>query len=142
MPPRAAAPAKHIDLSALRELANLSADSALSEHAHRVLVNAMRSKLIVAFVALASGAGLWWMWHTFGARETTLYASLAALLVSIFWGVEYAVLTGRLIVNKSGHLALRHSPGEEPHGDAENTERRQKGEEERTNGEETQQDAG
>jgi hypothetical protein len=102
--PRTAAPKKHIDLSALRELANLSAHSAISQHARRVLIRTIRSKLTVAAVALFSGGALWWMWNFCGAGKMTFYSALLALLVTIYWGVEYALLTGRLIIRKSGHI--------------------------------------
>ena len=108
-------PREAIDLSALRELANLSAHSAISQHTQRVLIRTMRSKLIVAVVALLASGGLWWMWSFFGAREMTYYSALVAILVAIYWGVEYALLTGRLIISKSGHIDwnLTSSPQEQ-----------------------------
>jgi len=104
IPPRAAAPENRVDLSALRELANLSARSAISRHSRHILVGTMYSKLLVAAVALFAGAGLLWMWSAFGARQMTFYAALVALLVAIYWGVEYALLTGRFVISKSGHI--------------------------------------
>jgi hypothetical protein len=102
--PRTVAPERQVNMSALRELANLSAHSAISQHTQRVLIRTMRSKLIVAAVALLASGGLWWMWSFFGAREMTYYSALVAILVAIYWGVEYALLTGRLIISKSGHI--------------------------------------
>ncbi len=66
----------------------------------------MYGKLTVTFVALVAGVGLFWMWKEFGACKLTLYGSLVAIVVAIFWGMEYALLSGRLIVNKSGHLNI------------------------------------
>jgi hypothetical protein len=105
VPPRAAAPEKRADLSVLRELANLSAHSALSRYARRVLVHSIYSKLMVAGVALVAGVGLLWLWRC-GARPMTLYSGLLALLIAVWWGVEYALLTGRLIISKSGRIDI------------------------------------
>ena len=99
-------PPKHIDLSALCELANMSARNAIQQHTRRALVRAMYSKLTVTFVALGAGVGLFWTWKAFGACKLTLYSSLVAIVVAVFWGLEYAHLTGRLIVKKSGHLDI------------------------------------
>jgi hypothetical protein len=97
---------KHIDLSAFRELANMSARHAIQQHSRRTLVRAMYGKLTVAFVALLAAAGMFWMWNEFGACNLTFYASITAIVVAVFWGLEYALLTGRLIVNKSGHVNI------------------------------------
>jgi hypothetical protein len=110
MTPRTVAPEKNVNLSALRELANLSAQSALGRHSRQVLVHTMYSKLLVAIVALAAGGALLWMWRSLGAMQTTFYAALVALLVAIYWGVEYALLTGRLIISKSGHIDIDWRP--------------------------------
>ena len=80
----------------------MSARHAIQQHSRRMLVRAMYSKLTVAFVALIAGGGLFWMWSEFGACKLTLYASLVAIVVAVFWGLEYVLLTGRLIVKKSG----------------------------------------
>ena len=95
-PPRAVAAEKRTDLSALRELANLAAHSAISHHAHRVLKNHMYSKALIASVALVMGGGLLWMWNQHGAWQMALYAAVVAFLVGAYWGVEYAFLTRRI----------------------------------------------
>ncbi len=106
MSPRSAAPEKRDDLSAFRELANFSARTAISRHSRRTLIETMRSKLVMGMMALASGGGLFWMWQRYGAVEMTLYYSLAAVLVAIYFGVQYALLTGRLRINEQGHLNI------------------------------------
>jgi chemotaxis protein histidine kinase CheA len=113
--PRAATPERSVDLSAMRELANLSAHSAISRHARRTLVSTMYSKLIVAVVALAACGGLFWMWKRLAVWEVTFYAALIALSAAIYWGVHYALLTGRLMVNKSGRVARSSSAGQDAH---------------------------
>ena len=106
MSPRSAAPENRIDLSALRELANFSARNAISRHSRKLLINTMRSKLVMAIMALAAGGGLFWMWQQYGAVEMTLYYSLAAVLVAVYFGVQYALLTGRLRINERGHINI------------------------------------
>jgi chromosome segregation ATPase len=96
----------HIDLSAFRELANFSARHAIQQHSRRTLVHAMYSKLTVMVVALLASVGLFWTWKEYGACRLTLYSSLVAIGVAIFWGLEYAFLTGRLIVNNRGHVNI------------------------------------
>ncbi len=104
LPPRTAAPEKRIDLSALRELANLAAKSAINRHSRQLLISTMYSKLAVMLTALAAGAVLLLMWKRFGAWHMTFYSALAALLVALYWGVEYAILSGRLVISKTGHI--------------------------------------
>jgi hypothetical protein len=104
--PRTMAPEKRIDLSALRELANLSAQSAISRHSRQVLIGSMYSKLTVAIVALVTGAALLWMWKALDVTEMAYYSALVALLVAVYWGMEYALLSGRLTISKSGHIEI------------------------------------
>ncbi len=104
--PRAVAPETSTDITALRELANLTAKSAIGQHSRGVLISRMRSKLIVAVVGLITGIALLWMWKTLSTSQMAFYSSLMALLVTIYWGVEYALLTGRLIISKSGHIDI------------------------------------
>ena len=99
-------PPRHIELSVFRELANLSARHAIQLHSRRALVHAMYGKLTVSCVALVASVGLFWMWKEFRACRLTLYSSLVAIVVAIFWGLEYALLTGRLIVNQAGHVNI------------------------------------
>ena len=40
----------------------------------------------------------------------TLYYSLGALLVAIYFGMQYALLTGRLRINEQGHINIAWSP--------------------------------
>jgi hypothetical protein len=104
--PRSAAPETHNDLSALRELANLSAHSALNHHSRQLLVYTMRSKLTVAIVALAAGGAMFWMWKGASSAQMTYYAGLIAVLVAVYWGVQYALLSGRLTISRSGHIDI------------------------------------
>jgi hypothetical protein len=104
MAPRKVAPERHVNLLAMRELANLSAQHAITRHARRQMVVSTRSKLLITIIGLATGGALLWAWGFRSATTATLYAALACFLVGGFWGIQYAVLTGRLIRNKLERL--------------------------------------
>ena len=103
--PRAAAPERHIDLSALRELANLSAHNALGRYSRKVLISHMHDRLIVAIVALIASGVLFWLWNSMRI-DLTYYSALAALLVSFYWGLRWTILTGRLIISQTGEIHI------------------------------------
>ena len=111
--PRAVAPEKLGGLSAMRELANMSAHTAIDRHARRQMVSAKRSNLLVAIAGLVVGGALLWMWWAMKTGDLTFYSAMVSSLVALFWGVRYAVLTGRLIVSKSGRLDWKSSKGED-----------------------------
>jgi predicted nucleic acid-binding Zn-ribbon protein len=102
--PRATAPEKHINLMAMRELANLSAKSALNRHDRTLLVNTIYSKLAVISIALFSAIALLWMCYVMECPTHTFFAAIVALLTAVLWGIQYAFLTGRLIIKKSGEI--------------------------------------
>src|SRR5205807_1758427 len=81
------------DLSALRALANNTARQAIDTHHHRGQVRSTRGKLLVAGVALAISLTL--MCFSTGSG-LTLWASIASLLVSLYWGGRYFLLTRKL----------------------------------------------
>ena len=58
MAPRAVAPERQVDLKAMRQLANLSADMALHKHESKRLSDSTRAKLLVTIVAVVVGASL------------------------------------------------------------------------------------
>jgi hypothetical protein len=109
--PRAVAPEKSVDLSALRDLANLSAKQALGKHEHQQLKMAKRSKLIVIGVSLAVGAGLLWHWRAHNGGTLLAISALLSFLIAAYWGLQYAILTGRLIIDRSGGIALPKTRG-------------------------------
>jgi hypothetical protein len=65
----------------------------------------MHDRLIVSIVATMSGVALLWLWKYLHG-DSTFYCALAAFLVSFYWGLRWAILTGRLIVGKSGELTI------------------------------------
>ena len=112
-------------MTAMREVANVAARSAIERHGRRRLLRLISAKLLVTLLALSCGAAMIWMWRFFQAGEVTLYGGLACLLVAIFWGMHYAILTGKLIVNRSGHLqwkSQKHRPDAEPSRSAEHNQ--------------------
>ncbi len=107
--PKSAAPEDWSHLAAMRELANLSARNALDRHGRNMLRRAIRSKLAVLALALTAGTTLVALWWRLGAGELAYYSALVCYLVAVVWGIQYAVLTGRLIVSRSGHLGWHWS---------------------------------
>ncbi len=90
--PRATACEKQVNLSAMRELANLSAQTAIHSHAKNRLQRASRTKLLVSGLGLLVGSGMMWAyWHD-GAGVIALYVAMASLLISLIWAVQSAVL--------------------------------------------------
>lgn len=108
--PKSAAPEDWSHLAAMRELANLSARNALDRHGRNMLRRAIRSKLAVVLLALLAGSTLVALWWRLGAGDFAYHAALVCYLVAVVWGIQYAVLTGRLMVSRSGHLGWRFSP--------------------------------
>ncbi|MCR4413559.1 MAG: hypothetical protein NUV77_14150, partial [Thermoguttaceae bacterium] len=108
--PKTIAPEKGSHLAAMRELANLSARNALDQHGRIQIRRAIRGKLAVTLGSAAVGSLLVAVWTWRGAGEVAYYAGLVSYLIAVLWGLQYAVLTGRLIVSRSGHLAWRSRP--------------------------------
>ena len=102
MAPRAAAPERVTDLSAMRELANLSAQTAIDRHTRRTAILTNRSKLLVATVGAVTGGLLLWMWWTIVPSRLVLYAVSTGFAVAGLWGLQYLLLTGRRIVGSPG----------------------------------------
>ena len=113
---RTRAPETLSGMSALRDLANCSAQNAISHHNRRVLLGQLYSKLTVVAVSLAAGGWLLWAWKSLMNWEATFYAALVALLTAVYWGVQYALVTGRLIVNQAGYIKLNSTRARETCG--------------------------
>jgi hypothetical protein len=91
------APERPADLSAMRDLANLSAHAAIDSYSRRILFSKSAGKLMVAVVALAAGAALLWLWWFKSPDALPLYAGVASLGVSLFFGGQYLQLGTRLL---------------------------------------------
>ena len=114
--PHATAPETQVSMAAMRELANLSAQSAISRHNRWQMVRTKRGKLLIVLQGLIIGGALLWMWGRPGARVFILCGAVASFLTAAVWGIEYAVLTGRAIRDKFGLLTLPRdaAPAEPP----------------------------
>jgi hypothetical protein len=108
--PRARAPEKAEDLVSLRELANLSAQSALDTHARSRLIKSVNAKLAVVAVALATAGVLFWRWFAIPGSVMHYYMGLAVILIAVLWGVQYAALAGYAYLTSGG----RNTSGDKP----------------------------
>jgi hypothetical protein len=89
--PRAVAPEKFVDLTAMRELANLSAQNAIDHHSRKVLRRVVLTKLIVSLMGLVAGGALLWIWR-YASSQLAFSAAMASFVVALFWGIQYYVL--------------------------------------------------
>ncbi|HUT87859.1 MAG TPA: FHA domain-containing protein [Thermoguttaceae bacterium] len=100
--PRAVASVKSVNLSAMRDLANLSARAAINRHARSRLLGRAANKLLVTIVALATGTILLWIWWAKTHDQVTLYAAVASLVVALVWLGQYVLLGGYALLNRPG----------------------------------------
>ena len=109
---RAAGWKNSIDLSAMRELANLSARTAIDRHAKKMRWSTATGKLLVAFVGLAAGLVLIWIWWAKAPNPVTLCEAITGFFVALFWGI-WSVFSGRRTSQAAaGPLPARsESPG-------------------------------
>jgi hypothetical protein len=83
MAPRHAAPEQSADLSAMREIANLSARAAIARHSDRRISRTAMHQFVAAIAGLGlAGLLMWWAKRL---HSLPTYAGLLALAVSIAW---------------------------------------------------------
>jgi hypothetical protein len=93
--PRKVAPEKNLDLSAMRELANYSAKSAIDQHARRMMTSVGRNKLLVSIVSTITSLGLIWMWSV--ANSSIAFSGAAvSLVIAVFWAIQYLLVSRRI----------------------------------------------
>jgi hypothetical protein len=109
---RAAAPERHIDIRAMRQLANLSAKNALQKHDSRRLSGSLRSKLVVTAVSGFIGVSLLIIHLMPKAHPVTLYGALASFAVSALWGWNYLKLAAELAGERTAYLTRHLKAGE------------------------------
>jgi chemotaxis protein histidine kinase CheA len=93
LPARAAAPEKMVPLSAMRELANLQAETAITRYARSRARRTAASKLVLTVIAALSGSILLLFCRQTG-DQLTLYAA-AASLVTALWSGQYVLQSRR-----------------------------------------------
>lgn len=103
MSPRAVAPEKGANLSAMRAVAIESAQSAIDHYNRQQAVSVIRGKVAVMAVALGTGGLLTWFWWAKGAPTVVMGAAVAAFVVAGFWAIQYVVLAGILVVRHPRH---------------------------------------
>ena len=101
---RVVVPETAANLAALRELANFSAKAALDRHSRRRLISLSTGKLILALAALACGGLLMGSWWFLKPSDLALYGGAVGLLAAVVWGLQHTILTGRILVGRSGRL--------------------------------------
>ena len=81
---------KSTDLSAMRELAKFSAQTAIDKHQQSTLRQVYRGKLGVGAFAVVAGATLLFLWNICG-RESflTLLAGILAIAIALWWFLAY-----------------------------------------------------
>ena len=94
MSPRAVAAEKSVDLTVLREVANLSAQHAIGRHSRRQRNRAVGGKLVVALFALVAAAYLAATWWFGDGGDWALYAGALALSIAMLW-LHYALRVRR-----------------------------------------------
>lgn len=100
--PRGVAPERGVDLEAMRELANLSAHSALAQHRRRKTLAAVWAKFAATLFSLLIGCGMLWLWAGDPERDLALYAAGVCFAGAALWGLQYLLLAGKLIWHTLG----------------------------------------
>jgi hypothetical protein len=113
MAPRAVAPERNIDLRAMRQLANMSAKTAINKHESTQLTGTTRSKLVITIVAGLIGVALLGLRFLAKSPVITLTAALASFVVAGYWGVSYVLLYKRMLDIRKAHMERHLKAGEE-----------------------------
>ena len=96
-------PERPCDLAAMRELANASAKAHLAQYARDERRSLLQTKVSVLVVSLVSAIFL----LAISPRGSTpWYGGIVALLVAGFWGIQIAVITGKLTIDAQGGLLI------------------------------------
>jgi VIT1/CCC1 family predicted Fe2+/Mn2+ transporter len=102
--PRTVAPEKNININAIRELANMSATSALNSHQQKKTAINSQAKLLVTLVSFTLGVALMIVWRLPHSSPYSPYWALAAFAVSAIWGVQFAKLFSQQLVERAARL--------------------------------------
>jgi hypothetical protein len=107
--PRTVAPEKQVNLAAMRELANFSAQTAIDRHARSKIRNATNVKLLVSIMGLLTGSGTMWLACFRNGGDTAFYAATVSFAIALLWGVQYAALTGYLVIHRNGRVPQKRA---------------------------------
>jgi hypothetical protein len=94
MSPRSLPPEMSANLTAMRELANMNARTAIHTHLRRQTSDATSSTSIVAVVGLLTAGVMGWFWQE--GTEWALYGALGGIGVAVVWGFRYIVFRFRV----------------------------------------------
>ncbi|GAB6186525.1 FHA domain-containing protein [Thermopirellula anaerolimosa] len=97
---------KSVDFAAMRELAVLASQGAIDRYAKAKLRTAMQGKLAVMATALGCGLLLGALAWAGRLPAFGVYGIVAAAMALLVYALQYAILSGRLIVNPRGQLQL------------------------------------
>jgi len=96
-------PERPCDLAAMRELANASAKAHLAQHARDERRNMLQTKVSVLVVSLVSAV---FLLSISPSGSTPWCGGIVSLLVAGFWGLQIAVITGKLTIDAQGGLLV------------------------------------
>jgi hypothetical protein len=88
------------NISAMRDLANMTARSAIDTHQSKRMTGVIYSKLAVAITALAGSVALAWMSNE--QNHVSYAAALVSMIVGVVWGLQYLLLTGSRLFQSIG----------------------------------------
>jgi hypothetical protein len=116
--PRAVAPEKTIDLRAMRQLANLSANTALTKHESTQLGDVTRTKLVVTVTAAFVGMLILGMSISAGLKVGIVALAIASFAVAGLWGSTYVTLTKQMLGMRTARMERHLKTGDEAPADA------------------------
>ena len=106
--PRGPAP-EQTGFAAMRELANVSARTAVEQSVRRRMRSMSRSKLVVAAAAGLMGLFLLLLWTTYAPFTVTLFAATTSFAVALLWTLQYAMVVGRALLGQDSLLRVGRS---------------------------------
>lgn len=89
---RVVPPEHSMNLPAMRELANFSANSAIHRHTLQRLRRSINDRLVLACTAAGLAAGMLWFWRCHAPSVSVLSTVIGAFALAALWGGQYLVL--------------------------------------------------